>query len=135
MFQIGSGGHTGIMTGCQKGRNFLNSVGYQSSSIYLALPDILRVSFRSNGQIVNVKQAPAAEFHQFISRLVEEFEDVDTQVWTTHLRWRVINACLADGELRLAEVPEGYLLEVVELPEDASEAQPEEVDGAALQAS
>ena len=120
MYRIGSAGHIGIMNGCQKGRNYLSNVGYQSSRTYLALPDILRLSFRLGEQAVNVKQAPASEFHAFISEFVEEFEEVDTSIWPIHQRWRVINACLAGGILTLSEVADGYLLEV---PEDQSEAE------------
>lgn len=123
MYQIASGGLTDTTNDCQKGESCLSSVGYQSSSNYLALPDTLRASFRSSGGVVNVKQAPASDFHAWISRIVEEIDSVNTAVWPIHLRWRVINACLASGLLRLSEVPEGYLIEEVEVPETGAEVE------------
>ncbi|SRR5579875_3342854 len=125
MSQSGNGGHTGTMSGCLKGGNYLSNVGYQSSPTYLALPDILRLSFPLNGQNLNAKQAQASDFHAFISQFVEEFEDVDTNVWPVHLRWRAINACLAGGLLKLLEVEDGFQLEVIELPEGQPEVQME----------
>lgn len=95
------------------------NLGYQSSSTYLTLPDTLKTSFPcSNGSHLSVKNAPARDFHAFIADIVEEFEQVDTQIWPIHLRWRVINACLAEGLLTLAEVPDGYVLEVPAESED-----------------
>lgn len=102
----------------------MSNAGYQSSPAYLALPDILRLSFPLNGQNLNAKQAQASDFHAFIGQFVEEFEDVDTNIWPIHLRWRAINACLADGLLSLVEVEDGFQLEVPQLPEEDSEVEP-----------
>lgn len=71
--------------------------------------------------MVNVKQASVTNFHSWISQFVEEVEDVNVATWPIHHRWRIINACLGSGLLRLAEVPEGYLLEVVDVPEVEAE--------------
>lgn len=121
MYLTGNAGHISITSAYRKGENYLSNVGYQSSRTYLALPDILRLSFPLNERKINVKQALASEFHEFISQFVEEFEEVDTSVWPIHQRWRVINACLAGGILTLSEVENGYQLEVPmeenELPE------------------
>ena len=125
MSRSGNDGHIGITNGCLKGENFLSNAGYQSSRTYLALPDILRLSFRLGEQTLNVKQAPASEFHAFISEFVEAFEDVDTSIWPIHQRWRVINACLAGGIFALSEVADGYLLEVPEGESFLPELQPE----------
>lgn len=102
------------MNGCQKGRNYLSNVGYQSSSTYLALPDILKTSFNFREQEFNVRTAPATTFHEWLLSLTEEwdFEEVDTAHWQIHHRWRVINEMLKDGDLQLSEVDKGYHLEL-----------------------
>jgi hypothetical protein len=106
----GNGGRIVIMSDFQKGENFLKSAEYQSTPTYLALPDILKTSFNFQGQDLNLKEAPADKFDVFISQFVEEVELVDRRIWPIHLRWRVINACLAEGLLHLSEGDSGYEL-------------------------
>ncbi len=124
-------GHIVITRDFQKGENYLSMLGYQSSREYLALPDILKTLFQLAEQEFNVRNAPADKFHEWLLSLADwDFDNIDTATWPVHQRWRVINELLKDGELILLEVPNGFKLEVVELPEveQKSELEVEKVE-------
>lgn len=126
MFLIDSVTTIGTMKGCQEGKNYLSDAGYQSSRTYLALPDILKTSFPLREQRLNAKNAPAVDFDEFISLLVDINEqNVNRSIWPIHHRWRAINKCLEADVLVLSEVDGEFLLEVLDgqtfLPEVQSE--------------